>query len=137
MRRVAGALDDAAVLDDERRAAAADVAPHPPIAAACRVVEDGCAHAARDGRDQRIVGVERDRAVGSRDAADDRLDLGQLGQRVDALQVQVVGADVGQHARVVRLVAEAAQQDAAARRLEDANVDRRLLEDARAPAGPV
>ena len=72
---------------------------------------------------QRIVGVEHDRAIGARDAADDRLDLGQLGQRVQALQVEVIGADVGQHAGVVRLVRQAAQQDAATGRFEDGNLD--------------
>ena len=42
---------------------------------------------------------------------------------MDALQVEVVGRDVRQHARVVRLVAHAAQHDPAARRLEDGDLD--------------
>ena len=67
--------------------------------------------------------------LGLCDPGDHRLDLGQLGQRVQALQVQVVAADVGQHARIVRLVAQAAQQDAAARGFEHGQVHVRPVED--------
>ena len=69
--------------------------------------------------------------------ADRRLHLGQLGQGVDALQVEVVGRDVGQHARVVRLVADAAQDDPAAGGLEDGDVDVAARQDLVRAAGPV
>ena len=82
-----------------------------------------------------IVGIEHDPAVGLGDAADRRLDLGQLGQGVDPLQVEVVGRHVGQHARIVRLVADAAQDDPAARRLEDRDVDVAAGEDLVRAAG--
>ena len=80
-------------------------------------------HAAGDGRDERVVAVEHDPAVRVGDPADRGLDLGQLGERVDALQVEVVGRDVGQDRGVVGLVAHAAQDDAAAGRLEHGDVD--------------
>ena len=80
-------------------------------------------NATRDRGDQDVVGVEHDPAVRPRDPADRRLDLGQLGQGVDALQVEMVGGDVRQHAGVVGLVAHAAQHDPAARRLEHRDLD--------------
>ena len=92
--------------------------------------------AAGDRGHERVVGVEDDPAVGLRDPGDHRLDLGQLGQRVDALEVEVVGADVREDAGVVRLVADAAQEDPAARRLEHGDVDVAAAEDCRRAAGP-
>jgi hypothetical protein len=56
---------------------------------------------------------------------------------VDALQVEVVGRDVREHARVVRLVADAAQDDPAARGLEDRDVDVAPARTIGAPPGPV
>ena len=88
-----------------------------------REVRDLAADAPRHGGHEGVVGVEHDPAAGLGDAADRRLDLGQLGECVDALQVQVVGRDVGQNARLVRLVADAAQDDPAAGGLEDRHVD--------------
>ncbi len=81
------------------------------------------------GSDQVVVGIEDDRPLWLGHPRDHRLHLGQLGQRVQALQVQMVAADVGQHARVVRLVAKAAQQDSAARRFEHSQVHVRSPED--------
>ena len=112
----AAALDDGARRSASRRRASVNSATSRPDAAG-------------DRRDERVVGVEDDPAVGLRDPADRRLDLGQLGQGMDALQVEVVGRDVGQDARVVRLVADAAQDDPAPGRLEDGDVDVAAGED--------
>src|SRR5207245_11396604 len=74
-----------------------------------------------------------------RGPADRRLGLGELRRRVDALEVEVVGRDVRQDARVVRFVSDPPQDDPAARSLEDRDVDVAPAEDlSRAPgAGPV
>ena len=84
-----------------------DVRPQPPC----------------DRRDERIVGVQDGPAARSRRPGDRRLHLGELGQRVDPLEVEVVRRDVRDHAGVVRLVAHPAEDQPAARRLEDADVD--------------
>ncbi len=86
-----------------------------------------------------IVGIEDRPALGPRDPADRGLHLGQLGQRVDALEVEVIRADVGEDAGVVGLVAHSAQDDPAAGRLEDGDVDVRPAEDLvrAARTGPV
>ena len=60
-----------------------------------------------------VIAIEHDPAIGFRDPADRGLDLGELRQGVDALQVEMVGGDVGEDARVVRFVAHPAQDDAA------------------------
>ena len=65
------------------------------------------ANPAGDLGDVFVVRVQHDPAVRLRDAGHDGLDLGQLGQRVDALHVHVVRRDVGDHARLVALVAHA------------------------------
>ena len=54
---------------------------------------------------------------------------------MDALQVEVVGRDVGQHARLVQFVADAAQDDAAAGGLEDGHVQVAPGEDLVGAAG--
>ena len=84
---------------------------------------DPGADAAGDGGDEAVVGVQDDPAVGLRDPADRRLDLGELGEGVDALEIEVVRGHVGEHARLVGLVAHPAQDEAAARGLEDGDVD--------------
>ena len=94
------------------------------------------ADASRDGRHQGIVAVEHDPAVGLRDPADRGLDLGELGQGVDALQVEVVGRHVGEDRGVVRLVAHPAQDDPAAGGLEDRDVDVGAGEDLLRAARP-
>ena len=57
-----------------------------------------------------------------------------LGQRVDPLEVEVVRGHVREHRRLVGLVAHATQDEAAARRLEDRDVDVRPAQDRRCPA---
>ena len=55
---------------------------------------------------------------------------------MDALQVEVVGRDVRQHAGIVGFVAHAAQHDPAARRLEDRHLDVAPGEDLVRATGP-
>ena len=68
---------------------------------------------------------------------DDRLHLGQLGQRVDALEVHVVRGHVRDDARVVRLVSDAAQDipPRAVSRTATSRSSRARIDAA--PAGPV
>ena len=134
-------LDQPAAPDEVRPATALDVPPDDRRAAVGqeREVRDVRPDPPRDRRHVRIVAVEDDPAIGLRDPADRRLDLGQLGQRVDALQVEVIGGHVRQHARVVRLVADAAQDHPATRGLEHGHVEVAPGEDllGAARAGPV
>src|SRR6478672_290372 len=89
-----------------------------------------------DGRDQRIVCVEDRPAAGPCRAGNRRLHLGELGQGVDPLEVEVVRRDVRDHARVVRFVAHPAQDQPATRRLQDAAVDVGPAEDLPGATGP-
>ena len=84
-----------AVADDVAPPAGRDVPPDRRGAAGDeREQRDVAADPAGDRGDERVVGVEHDPAVRLRDPGDGRLDLGQLGQRVDALEVEVVRRDV-------------------------------------------
>ena len=121
-------LYERTILQHERRAATSEVAPDPRRARHHREQPHVGAHPVGHRRDQVVVRVEHHHAVGSRDAADDRLHLGQLRQRVDAVEVHVVGADVGQDGCVVRLVADTPQHHAAARGLEDRDIQVRVGE---------
>ena len=58
---------------------------------------------------------------------------------MDALEVEMIGRDVGHDAGVVRLVAHAAEDEAAPGGLEDGDIDVRAFEDLprAAGAGPV
>jgi hypothetical protein len=73
------------------------------------------------------------------DAADDGLDAGHGREVVDAVLAEVVGADVGDDGGAAAVDGEAAAEDAAARDLEDGDVDAGVAQDdARgAGAGPV
>ena len=83
----------------------------------------------RQARDVRIVRVQ-DRRAGPRHRLDEHaLDVRELAQRVDAAEPEVVRGDVGHDRHVRPVEAEALAQDAAARHLEHAGVDRRVLED--------
>ena len=73
-------------------------------------------------QDAGVVGVQHVPARGSRDPRDQALDLRELVDGVDALQVEVVGADVRHHGDVVVPHPDAPQQDAAARGLEHRHV---------------
>ena len=133
-------LADLPVADEVREPAAPEVAPDPRRAVALqREPGHRGAHHPGDARDVAVVRVQDDPAAWLREPGDDRLHLGELGQGVDALEVHVVGRDVGDDARVVRLVADPAQEHAAARRLQDGDVEVVALEDrVRAPvAGPI
>ena len=117
-------LAELAVAHQVGAAAAAKVAPHDGRrVAAAREERHAAAHVPRDAGDVLVVRVQHDPAVWLRHAGDDALDLRQLGQRVDALQVHVVRRDVRDDARLVRLVADAAQEHPAARGLEHRDVD--------------
>ena len=83
---------------DRRRRGGGGRRPAAPPSAAEREERDPGADPPGDRGHERVVAVEHDPAVRLGDAADGRLDLGQLGQRVDALQVEMVGRDVGQDA---------------------------------------
>ena len=89
--------------------------------------------------DQRVVGVEHGVAVAGHGLHQHRLDVGELLDRVDAAQAEVVGLHVEDDGDVVALVAEALAQDAAAGDLEDREVDPRVLQHhpGRAGAGGV
>ena len=128
--RLAVQLGQPAVVQDHGQAAVGHVPPDARRAPLHREEADARADAPRHGRDERIVGVEHRDAVRPGDAHDRGLHLGQLGQRMDAVEVQVVRADVRQDGRLVRLVADALQDDAAARRLQDGHLHGRVLEDA-------
>ena len=93
----------------------------------------------RDAGHEVVVGVEHDQAAGLRDAAHGRLDLRELRERVDAAEIEVVRGDVGEHARLVGLVAHAPQDEATTRRLEDRDVHIVPAQDRRraARSGPV
>ena len=75
---------------------------------------------------ERVVGVQH-RAVG-RHLDDDPLHFGQLLERVDALQPQVVGLHVQHRADVHLVHAHARPQQTAARGLEHGDVDLRIRE---------
>ena len=78
--------------------------------------------------DVAVVGVE-DRGPRARHGLDhDALDVGQLADRVDPAQAEVVAGHVGHDRHVVAVVAQALAQDAAARDLEHGGVDGRVLE---------
>ena len=80
------------------------------------------------GQDPRVVGVEDVPSVGAGDPGDGRLHLGELIERSDAVQPEVVGRDVRDDGDVVARGADAAEQDPAPRRLEDGDVDAGLSE---------
>ena len=129
-------FEQRAVPDDVGPSAALDMPPNERTAAVTQREErDMGPNEPRRRRDVEVVGVEDDPAVGLRDSADRRLDFGQLWERMDALQVEVVRRDVGQDADVVRLVADAAQHDPAAGGLEDRDLDVGAAENLRRPAG--
>ena len=90
---------------------------------------DLCPHARGDCGDVPVVAVKDDPAFGLRDATDRCLDLRQLGQGVDALEIEMVGGDIGEHAGIIRLVAHAAQDDPSAGGLQDGDVDVGSSED--------
>ena len=94
----------------------------------------GCARDHRlHGEHARVVAVEHGPAVLAGDPRDDRLDLGELVDGVDALEAEVVGGHVGHHRHVVAGDADALEQDAAAGGLGDGELDA-LEARARAPA---
>ena len=80
---------------------------------------------------ERIVGVEHRRVA--RHLDDDALDLGQLLERADAAEAQVVGLDVEHRADVAVAHAHARAEQPAARDLEHRHVDRAGRS---APCGP-
>ena len=117
--------------------------PRPPVAREARRgarVHREVGHArpdpSRDARHERIVRVEHHQPVGPGHAAHRRLDLRELGERVDALEVEVVRGDVGEHARLVGLVAHAPQHQAAARGLQHRHVHVVPAQDRRRAARP-
>ena len=75
--------------------------------------------------DARVVAVQHRPAAAPGDPRHDRLDLGELVEGVDALQPEVVGADVGHHRHVVAGQPDALEQDAAAGGLGDRELARR------------
>ena len=82
----------------------------------------------RHFRQSLIIGIQ-DGSPGARYGLDDHpLDGGQLPQRGDLLQPDVVARDVQDDRDIVRAVAESLAQNAAASHLEDGEVDARILE---------
>ncbi len=69
--------------------------------------------------DPGVVAVEHRPAAAPGDPRDHRLHLGELVEGVDALQAEVVGADVGHHRHVVAGDPDPLEQDPAARGLGD------------------
>ena len=82
---------------------------------------------------QRVVRVEHGGPGARHGLHEHALDVGQLRERVDAVQAQVVGGHVGHHGHVVAVVAEALAQDAAASHLEHRACPR---SGSGAPSGP-
>ena len=87
-----------------------------------REVGDLRADAAGHRGDQGVVGVEDHPAVGLRHPADRALDLGQLRERMDSAEIEVVGGDVGEDRRLVGLVAQTPQDETAARGLQHRHI---------------
>ena len=73
-----------------------------------------------------VVGVEDGGVLGDLD--DEALHLGELVERVDAAEAEVVGGDVEDRADVAEAVAEAGADDAAAGGLDDGHVDGRVAQ---------
>ena len=122
-------------LEHERRAAAAAV-PVDPVEAVLallgghREVDDRGRAQWRPIRATSGSSALRTAVPGARHRLDDdALDVGQLAERVDAAEAQVVAGDVGDDGDVVAVVAQALAQDAAAGDLEHGRVDGRVLED--------
>ena len=128
------------MLDDRDHLAVPGVAEHDRAAALPEMLaQDGVVllHAEEDdlaaggsshaGRPL-VVGVEHRLAVAEDRLGHDRLDLGQVVERVDAAQAEVVGGDVGDDGDVAAVEAEARAEDAAAGGLEHGVVDGRVLE---------
>jgi hypothetical protein len=78
---------------------------------------------------ERVVGVEHGRPGARHGLHDDPLDGGQLAERRDAAEAQVVAGHVRHHRDVVAVVAQALPQDPAARHLEDGGIHLGVLED--------
>ena len=99
-------------------------------------VDDRSRAVARHGGHQRVIGVEHGDPVAGHGLDDDALDLGQLADRVDAAEAEVVAGHVDHDGDVVAVVAEALAQDAAAGDLEHGEVDGRVLEHHRGGLRP-
>ena len=82
----------------------------------------------RQRRDGRIVRVEHDRPAVPDLLGDQRLDVNQLVEVVDAVVAEVIGGDVGDHGDVGLVVAQAPPDDAAARGLQHRRLDCRVVE---------
>ena len=67
---------------------------------------------------------------------DQRLDARQILDRPNPLQAEMIGADVGYHADIVALVGDAAQEDAAARRLQHRRIERHVRQHPPRPLRP-
>ncbi len=121
-------------LDAERRAAATEVAVDPVVAVLALLgrqgeVDDPAGAVATHPGDVRVVGIEDRRARARHGLDDDALDVGQLAERVDPAETEVVAGHVGHDRHIVPVVAEPLAQDPAAGDLEDRRVDGRVLED--------
>ena len=79
-------------------------------------------------RHQLVVGIEDGETVARHRFHDDPLHGGQLLDRMDLLQPEVVARHVEDHGDVVPFVAQALAQDPAPRHLEHGEVDPRVLE---------
>ena len=78
--------------------------------------------------DQRIVGIEYGKAVPRHRLHNDRFDICELVERVDAAEAQMISLDVQYDPHVVALIPQTFAQDAAACHLEDSEVDPRILQ---------
>ena len=108
-----------------RAAAGADVFAHQHVLRVHRHVADVLRFGvARHLEYERIVGIEH--GAIRRDFDHDALDLGELLERVDALQTEMIRLHVEHRADVDFLHAHAGTQQPAARRLEHRDVDLRI-----------
>src|SRR5829696_7725184 len=89
-----------------------------------REVDDPPAGAPAHPGGDLVVGVEDAEAVSVDGLDNDRLDPGEILDRLDPLKTEVVGRDVRHGADVAVREGEAFPKDAAARRLEDGDIDR-------------
>src|SRR3954466_13820465 len=73
-----------------------------------------------------IVGVEDQRTASLHPFGDERLDMGNVLERLDPVLSDVIQLDVRYHSDIGPVVAKAAPNDAAARRLEDGDLNERI-----------
>ena len=115
------------LLKDDRGLAEPDMFAHQFMLRVARHIHDLLG--GREGRHfQRllVIGVQHHRAP--RDFRDNAFHPGKAVQSVDAAEAQMIRSDVQNRAYIAEVIAKAGTDDAAARRLQDGDVDRRIAQ---------